>query len=130
MIELIQTYDRAEMERREYLLRTGQSKKPSWGLRESHILRSELKRTGILRFQRDGYEYICNLCNFNTGKSGILRHMKSFHSEILKERITYLVSTGLLDQSFLRMNSTMRRRTKEGKDRIMALRHENGYLDF
>ena len=56
--------------------------------------------------------------------------MKSFHSEILKERITYLVSTGLLDQSFLRMNSTMRRRTKEGKDRIMALRHENGYLDF
>ena len=116
MIELIQTYDRAEMERREYLLRTGQSKKPSWGLRESHILRSELKRTGILRFQKDGYEYICNLCNFNTGKSGIVRHMKKFHTEILKEKISYLVSTGLLDQSFLRMNSTMRRRTKEPPD--------------
>ena len=93
-----------------------QSKKASWGLRESHILRSELKRSGILRFQRDGYEYICILCNLNTGKSGIVRHMKSFHSEILKEKITYLVSTGLLDQSFLNANCTIRGRTKELPD--------------
>ena len=42
--------------------------------------------------------------------------MKSFHSEILKEKISYLVRIGLLDQSFLRMNSTMRGRTKEPPD--------------
>ena len=59
MIEIIQSYDRAEMERMEYLFRTVQSKKPSWTTRENHILRSELKRTGILRFQRDGYEHAC-----------------------------------------------------------------------
>ncbi len=116
MTEIIQTYDKAEMERRDYLLRTQQYEKPKWERRENRILRSELKRTGILRFQKDGYEYICNLCNFNTGKSGIVRHMKSFHSEILKEKITYLVSTGLLDQSFLRMNSIIRGRTKEPPD--------------
>ena len=62
------------------------------------------------------HAFICNLCDADFGKSGLVRHMKSFHSEILKEKISYLVSTGLLDQSFLRMNSTMRGRTKEPTD--------------
>lgn len=106
MIEIIQTYDRAEMERKDYIWRTGQYDKPEWKLRENHILRNELKRSGFLRFQKEGWEYryICSLCNEDTAKPSLLLHMKKFHTEILKEKISYLVSIGLLDPSFLGTN--------------------------
>jgi hypothetical protein len=116
--EIETEFDKANYERIQYILRTQQYEKPKWERRENRILRSELKRTGILRFQKDGYEhaFICNLCDTDFGKSGLIRHMKSFHSEILKEKITYLVRIGLLDQSFLNANCTIRGRTKEPPD--------------
>ena len=105
--EMETEFDKANYERIQYILKTQQNKeKPKWSGRETRILRGELRKKHILKINSYNFNYICTICSIEINSHKFLMHMRSNHSEILKEIISYLVSIGMYDPSFLNAYTT------------------------
>ena len=101
-------FDKANHERTQYILKTQQNnQKPKWTGRETRILRGELRKKHILKINSYNFNYICAICNLEINSHKFLMHMRSKHSEILKEIISHLVSIGLYDPSFSNAYTTI-----------------------
>lgn len=105
--EMETEFDKANYERIQYILKTQQNtEKPKWSGRETRILRGELRKKHILKINSYNFNYICTICNIEINSHKFLMHMRSNHSEILKDIISHLVSIGLYDPSFLNAHTT------------------------
>ena len=105
--EMETEFDKANHERTQYILKTQQNnQKPKWSGRETRILRGELRKKHILKINSYNFNYICTICSIEINSHKFLMHMRSNHSEILKEIISHLVSIGLYDPSFLNAYTT------------------------